>query len=1594
MYVNQIDNLFDTILNNFNIYLLKEKFIEKILLDANFVKYQNDILLFIKKFIDKLNIDEIIIIVKKTEYVNTILNIIKRYCAYYIYLSIAYYYKATRDLYIINIIESGKYQKDSVIELNNFFNSENNSKIVTFFIDIKNILFLTELKTIDKIKIILGNNPVKYESTINLFNDLGEDYIVEYFLLSDNYHSIIKTLIFKQIYIKEDKNDINKLLNELDKKDAEYKYIDIILSNQKKIVDFNFIQKFVNLEYATTYKYNLPKIANDIYMYLSDVRDTKEILLKNKDDFINYLFTNNILIPISEDFLRFHKDTEKYMPENISETVALKEKNDTKIKYIISKINKVKNYNSHLLDTNPKFKLEIKNLFYKTMENQDAVLFNDNEEVNIIKKLNLANLPNNKDLLIDLENFRKYSYLNYKNSSRDSIKIRPYKTIQAIRYTNFKYTNNTNKIDIRIGHNNIDMNIVGVALNPSLMSLDCFKIEDLINVRDVSKKINNETNGFKIFLNIMNHLFLLKNASIPKKIYYWLFDTKIDKPLLDTYVDYNINETDKVIKLMLEQIYNTYILIIKQKFIHYIDTIDTMNNWYFEKLFRFYNKKYFNFELDIKVKNNIIEKVITEKIKELKIIEDIDIINKDEIIILPSIPNITVSKDIIKLGEKKSNITLESLKLNIAVCHHYIKWENINKMSKNTDMFNQAIFEFVKQYVKLNESSENICKSCNEIIPMQKFEVTGTYVDELDTFLTTSIIVNINLDQMIKYKQYMRCIRNIEKNIERFANALNIYYYIGNTPIVKLERKLIVKDTIDLILLHTEWLKKQSKNRNEEVTKKYGITKELTNLFFFELSDDIFLTSSLDTDYYKQIKYNNIMAYLVMFIILGVNTGQLLNFKEDKQYNYFFYTKIGHTLFNNLYIRMNQKQKILVTSIPLFAYILYYISGCMIKYKLWLWNDSKIETKDKPLYYIMLQKIIIGTVLDLINSVVEANTDTNKNYLYEIINARFTNKITKTYNDKLTIKKIEENIKKFINIDVNNKITYIKKKIDLIELNNTSYIYNNNNRFDNCASGITSYNILIKKLDKVDDNISYLTSCPDGKFHLWAFISNDLVCSLCNATYSLLIKNDKNHNKNSEYLQKIKLINLIKLSQKYCIDGEIHNFDDKNKCNKCNNSIDNKYTDKQLFELEKNLEKKNTNNALTNINNIKELYEENKLKIKKTKNIVNHLLKKYHKLTNDNLDNYINSFTHKLSKILGDKIKINNYYSYFNDTLYIIDHDHLGITLPDNKIINVLLSEDKIIFIDNHKLFNKDIIYYKDKSKNIYVYYDAITLQYLGYSENNKDIKKNRNNASLKVELSVKDMLINLGYENKYLNMEYYNDNTNNHDLILQILRNRLNNLKQILNKTQSLIFELKNKTKISVSNNGKNEIINEFIKKIKNLNTDGIFTFCSEISNKIAINYDISENININISSTKYVNIANINLLQNSDCKLIFYLVYNLNKLLDNNQSSVLTEVAFFIVKIIKYMYDLYYIPYSNYKIRQFSYLITNDKSEYIDENILGNYNELIHENENENENQNENENNNRIDNKEENEAIDIDEYDLNDEDEDAAIDEDFNTD
>jgi hypothetical protein len=341
------------------------------------------------------------------------------------------------------------------------------------------------------------------------------------------------------------------------------------------------------------------------------------------------------------------------------------------------------------------------------------------------------------------------------------------------------------------------------------------------------------------------------------------------------------------------------------------------------------------------------------------------------------------------------------------------------------------------------------------------------------------------------------------------------------------------------------------------------------------------------------------------------------------------------------------------------------------------------------------------------------------------------------------------------------------------------------------------------------------------------------------------------------------------------------------------------------------------------------------------------------------------------------------------ETNYIIDHDYLGNPLKTP--INILSSDNKIQFSYKHASFDKDVIYYKDKSNNVYVYYDSITMQYLGYSEDNKNIKKNKNNPSLQIEISIKDSIIYLGYENQYYNIFHVNKDFQDNipkvldkDSILKIIRTRVNDLKQIITRAQSMINNIRNSGKI-ISNYSVNEkeIVNEFTKKLKkfnivdNNNENIIFENFKHILSNTHINYKIPENFNINLNKN-YVDVNIINSLGNSDIKLIFYLIDNFTKLLDyNNQPAIESELAHLLVKIIKFLFNIYYRPYFNYNVRKFDYLLLNE-TPYIDESlkVVGHYQELLSQQEIDDPNKVEDE----YSNQEANDALDIDDYEKDD--------------
>ena len=218
-----------------------------------------------------------------------------------------------------------------------------------------------------------------------------------------------------------------------------------------------------------------------------------------------------------------------------------------------------------------------------------------------------------------------------------------------------------------------------------------------------------------------------------------------------------------------------------------------------------------------------------------------------------------------------------------------------------------------------------------------------------------------------------------------------------------------------------------------------------------------------------------------------------------------------------------------------------------------------------------------------------------------------------------------------------------------------------------------------------------------------------------------------------------------------------------------------------------------------------------------------------------------------------------------------------------------------------------------------------------------------------------------MGYENPQYNLYHINKDyqkelpTNlgdeTKDVILKILRNRMNNLKQIIIRAQSIIFNIRNSGVVtSMYNKEEKEIVTEFTKKLKKFNTadetnhNNIFKHYRYMITKLPVSYNIPDNINIELNKN-YLDVNILNTLSNSDCKLIFYLIFNFNRLLDYNKQPVIeSELAHLLIKIIKYLFNLYYMPYSNYNVRKFDFLLLNE-TPYIDETlkVIGHYQELL---------------------------------------------------
>ena len=1623
MYINKIDEILDNIIDDFyNRVILKEAGMKSIYATSNYVEKKKVINEILNNYIKTININELRQILGNQDNLNIILKIINKYVGYYLLLVIGFFYKDKSDNYVNNLIELSKDKSLFAPNFDDLFNSDNIASINKFYKIIKNVLIVINTDESALAKLSENND---FKDTLMFLNEIGKDFFNEAFNAkklnggeSEQAHNIIKTIIILLLYTKEDKKSIFKLLETIEEEKGEFIFIDVVIS-KRQYIDFSSIEEIMTKSEINN------GVAHEIWDYLTSNESIKQI--ESIDDKILKLLNKKILIPITEDFLLYHKDGETY--EKIQENNNKKKKEDTRIKYIINKIDTFADYyNPNLNEVTIQ---NIKKSLYAPLSDRKVILHNGLEDIKIINKLStLAKRgAENQENYNELMNYQIYPYINFKEFKKNGFSIILNQHIDAVRSVTFEKTgefkqNPRNNIQTRIGDNGYQLNIVGFMIPTNLYPIECIYVKDTIDIRSLDKK---QKNGYNLMLQYLNQTKL--ETVKHKSSVYWLFDLEYDLIKTDTYEHTTKLTNQEQTRLMVSTLYDELVNLTYKMILDKLDKLNKIQLDHASNIIYYYQKKMYEIPVDSELYTNLINKIYTDNI--IKITPEYD--KQDDkfyglsgdIIKLKKVENTKPSKihtlQMNLTTQKKKTqeeITLETVN---AICQHNISWNELSNMRKDNQLkYSDMLYEFVQQYVIENTEQDFVCKSCGELLNIKKF-VNDIAHDEDGNLVVLSSLMTIPLEDIPEYEKYKQSIRNIDKIIERIASIINLPYFVGPSNNVKWKRKAVTKNVVDMLIANNKYLQENIKQRNEMATRQYGVSRELSSLFAFPLDNSIFVYSSKEKDQYRVIKYNNIIIYIMIMIVLEINETHVGFLYGDKKglCNFNIFEKYGQILFEGLKIRKNIAGDVVpIKSYKLLCYIIYLVSCMATKYNLMYYDGQTDKKKFNP----VIQKIIIHSFIDIFNSILENATKKNAPHIYESSSVQFFNKLQKLYNNENVINKLKDADADKFSVSTNKKL-FVVTKFDPIKL--LGY-------YEPMKLDASVY--IEKRLPKyypkgypyrdVIQHISSQTNCSSGQFHEWKQKGKTFKCSMCSTELSSVNSNDK---ESTKLLNKVKYNDLQKIAHKYCKDGTLHQFmrDDKNNCEKCDKcKFDNKveFTEKELDQLDENIKKYVNKINITEYKDIAKYNEKNASTKQYHDSVINRIKEKLQKnSTRDNPFKFIDNFIDNIQSVIGKDMTIDNTNVYLYDNAYVIDHDYGGNTLSKPLI---LTDNNKITMKSNHPFFKTDVIYYSDsRAGKIDIFYDAITHILLGYKEANKEhIAFKRIDKKIKIIYSLKNKLKYIGYESQFINIKNKiivdnslndNDTKKNNDMqILTILKNiireRIQNLKKMIYEFQRFIYrikynyvdvakqkhielqkeQIKEENKFYKNNNANNDEIIDLVyetieKHKKKLNNISIYDDKHE--HKIfkhwkAVNASVfADSLNdksINIDAN-LVSVDEINKYDTNGNILLFYIVSEFQKLLDYNTNKF-TKIYIinFLIDFINILFEMtnreyitntFEIKRFNYKLKSSEFLHDLEEMGFGLQETVGPYNEIKNEEETEEDKET------KIDNEEEADAIDI---------------------
>lgn len=1457
MYINQIDNIIDQILDNLYINGLNEDPTFKIIVDEkkiNFVEYLSGINTFIQKFMSKIDAKNIEKTVSK-ENLDYIVNIIKRYVAYYYFLSIAFYYTGTLKDFRNNIIQCSILQENLNFQIKNFFDTDNNYKLITFYKLLKDIIYVITLSDIQKANI----NLQEYGDALSFLKKLGEEYVNNFLLtltnigeqkVEINSHNLIKTIVFRELYRLQEQKIIFDILNEIEESKYEYTYIDIVVTN-KGYSDFDIFQKVFS-DYD-----NGSIIAKDLFSLLNNPESNQVI---NYDEKVNYLLQYNIITPIVNDFLRYHKDTEKLATENDKQIIipnpvnnakniqlALlyqqrKKKDNTKAQLIVNRLENISDLYSPNVEKNLNVKEEISKYFQTSVNYRKAVLCNYNEEVKVMTKIenHERNVRENNEYFLELKYINKHAYFNFKDLQRDGIYLILDKDfpLKLIRYSNIEYQKQFSKylIDMRTVNNGDTINILGFTIGPFNKTVkQCIIKNQLIDLRNINIMLpHNKTisgpNGYKSYIKILKYIYVdtIKiqtnninifndyseiinlNPDLTNRLIYWLFDITTDTFVMDTYENIIPDNLQDNIKYMLANIYDKLNRYLLDKLVSIInENIYLPYNLIFTIIFLFTQKyklkltesqrrelliKYFLRKIELNKVKIVQEKITHSNIPEIIQIKHETIMNIKINMINPL--NIEKFKELKRFNEKSTS-KLNFLSSN---CKHENEWKDIRKIrNKDLNKYNIDISAFITKYAVETLQMEFICKICGQILPIKQYVQDGSFNNETQQFITSYVPLDIPLEEYPEYNKFPNAIKFLDNLVSNMCLITNTNIFIGKQIETVRKRKALVKNILDIVLKHnTVNLKTNMKERAILFHSNFNINKDLDILFFFDITDNIFDFTISDTEINSSInrlKFNNILLYFILFFILELNASQILSMYTDKVVNVFNFLKYGHKFFETLLIKknINDTDTIPITDYPVLCYILFNISYVLIKYKRWYYPNEEGKNLNA-----IIQRIIINSFVDLFNSIALDFKKFSNDYIYSLTINKIYAQLHTIFNNNNIINLLKTRHEKY-NPDVKLVTQSINKNvIKIYYLDNLikEPIKNHKIVSFKLSTGIQmddSQNLLYR----IIPNFTDITNCPrseyKGDIHLWRNKGKSFECQHCG-----LYITDVHGTYNSDI--DIFYFEMQKIAKKRCNSCEVHKYileNNKSTCTLCNKDVDHKYSEAELDKLEHNINEQNNKKILKLIDKEKNINQKIALQDSKNLAMYKELEIKFEKEFSKQTYGQTNKIFDKLISIMADLIGISTnvdnkiYPLYLKDNVYIIENNYTGIAFPKPLIFTQ--NENKIIFKEKHPFFNVDVYYYIDNTTiQIEVFYDAITLKLIGYKEKHKNYVTVKNSSVyLKINYSIYNKLLLIGYPTKYIKIK--NLDTDFHSFLDVLIIDHIITTKSIVDKFSSIIFKIKN---------------------------------------------------------------------------------------------------------------------------------------------------------------------------------------------------------